>query len=191
MIVDICSNEATALATKYQPLTSAVTPNMSTQDSNKGDSDEDSIGFKQALFARDRHRCTQCYAGETEVIFDPDHNVPRGAGGSNRMSNMNTLCRRCHDAKHGEGLAPCAQIASSGRMTDREFLWYKHLVKHMIPAMAEKHGVNLDTRHSLNGNLSNDTSWYVPLGDLIKLDRMLVEDDEVSNYTSLQPEQNT
>jgi hypothetical protein len=159
---------------------------MSTQDPDKDDSDDSGIKFKQAVFARDRHRCNNCHRDISNVVtLDPDHTVQRGAGGSNRMSNVGALCRRCHDAKHGDGIAPCAQVASSGQMTDAEFVWFKQLVDEMIPALANKYGVNLEPLYGLD----DSDCWFFPRGDLHLLDEKLKEDDTLDGYTSLQPEQ--
>lgn len=139
--------------------------------------------LKKALFTRDQHRCVNCYSTTDTVTLDADHGVPRGVGGSERLSNLNTLCRRCHKAKHGDGIAPTVQLESTGEMTDREFLWFKHLLKEMMPAMARELNVRLAPKFGLN----NEKVWYIPLGDLRLLDKQLTEAD--SQYTSTRPEQ--
>lgn len=139
---------------------------------SKRDSPQDWRNVTRAIFARDRDRCLNCRASaETVVTLDPDHGVPRGAGGADRMSNLNTLCRRCHEAKHGEGIAPTAQFESSGAMTDREFIWFKHFVDEMIPAMAQAAGGRVTPKFGLD----NGTVWYIPVGDLIHLDGQLTK----------------
>jgi len=174
--------EITALAQSANCTTSAVTPTMSTKDTHDNSGDKGRIDFKQAVFARDRHRCNNCKRDIGDVItLDPDHTVPRGVGGSNRMSNIGALCRRCHEAKHGDGTAPCAQVVSSGRMADDEFLWFKQLINEMIPALARKYSVNLHTYYSLDGT----DAWFLPIGDLHLLDEKLGNDDSLEEYTQL------
>lgn len=155
---------------------------MSSKDPKQNSADDDRIDFKQAVFARDRNRCNNCNRDVGSVIaLDPDHTVPRGVGGSNRMSNVGALCRRCHDAKHGDGTAPCAQVVSSGRMTDDEFLWFKHLVDEMLPALARKCGVNLQSYYSLD----DTDAWFLPIGDLYLLDEQLNKNNSVNGYSRL------
>jgi len=137
---------------------------------------------RQAVFARDRHRCQNCLADGDIVILDPDHGVPRGAGGSDRFSNINTLCRRCHKAKHGEGIAPTVQFESTQRMTDREFYWFEHFAKEMLPTMAEIVGAHLNPKFGLE----EKKAWHLPLGDMRAVDKMLTEYDvEYTTYTQL------
>jgi hypothetical protein len=155
---------------------------MSSKDPKQNSTDNGGIDFRQAVFARDRHSCNCCDRDVGNVItLDPDHIVPRGAGGSNRMSNVGALCRRCHKAKHGDGIAPCAQIVSSGRMSDDEFLWFKQLIDEMIPTLARKCDVNLKSFYSLD----DTDAWFLPIGDLKLLDEHLEKDDSVKGYTQL------
>ncbi len=136
---------------------------------------------KEAIHERDRQRCTNCLAlRETVKTFDVDHNVPRGVGGSELYQNKQTLCRRCHDAKHGDGIAPTVQLESSGRMTGVEFRWFRHFVKEMLPKLAEEHGIELEPKF----NLDDGEAWHLPLGDFRRLDRQLSKED--GSYRSLQ-----
>lgn len=152
---------------------------MSTRDFNKKWAD-----LKHAAFVRDQHRCQNCLRKFDDIPIDPDHVVPRGAGGSNRLSNIRTLCRHCHNAKHGEGVAPTVEIASSGEMTDEEFIWFKQFLTQMVPAMAQSYDVRLKPLFGLD-----DTDrWYLPLGDLRLLDQQLLN-GECAEYASFQPEQ--
>ena len=60
------------------------------------------------LYAFYNHRCLACGAWHGDDITI-DHVVPMGAGGSNRIENVQPLCRACHDVKerifHSSGLA--------------------------------------------------------------------------------------
>lgn len=133
----------------------------------------------ESVLEQDRQMCTNCGTVLTREDLDVDHRVPRGAGGSDRSSNLGTLCRVCHDAKHGLGIAPGAQLKSTGNMTDTEFRWFKHLLQEMIPAMARILGVQLVPKFRLN----DDDMWHLPLGDLRLLNAKLVKADE--DYSSL------
>jgi hypothetical protein len=101
---------------------------------------------------RDRHRCMNCRATEEIAeLLDVDHVVLRGVGGGEPLSNQITLCRRCHDAKHVNGLAPTVRVVSTGTMTDTEFAWYKHFVQEMVPALARLAGARLRPKFGLEG----------------------------------------
>ena len=129
---------------------------------------------------RDRRRCLNCGAtSEVATVLDVDHGVPRGAGGADRMSNLSTLCRSCHEAKHGNGIAPSVQMKSTGDMTEREFIWFKQFVKEMVPAMADVAGTRIAPKFSLDGR----DRWYIPIGDVVALDKQLARSDV--RYTSV------
>jgi len=139
--------------------------------------------LKRAVFVRDQHRCVNCLRATDNSPLDADHSVPRGVGGSDRISNLNTLCRRCHQAKHGDSIAPSIQLESTGEMTEVEFFWFKHMLNEMIPAMARE----LDVRLIPKFGLDEDTVWYLPLGDILLLDHQLTKADQ--QYSSLQLEE--
>lgn len=110
--------------------------------------------MKEAVHERDRHLCGNCGRSYSTDELDVDHNVQRGNGGSERFSNLSSLCRRCHDAKHGNGLAPTARFASTGDMTTAEFRWFEHFVKEILPALVRQVGVRLEPKFNLAGALA-------------------------------------
>lgn len=50
---------------------------------------------RRRVLARDGWRCTRCGAALTEATAHVDHMVS-GKHGTNKMSNLRTLCRPCH-----------------------------------------------------------------------------------------------
>ncbi|CAM4313856.1 RNA-guided endonuclease IscB [Vreelandella rituensis] len=58
--------------------------------------------FKSACKTRDKHRCRVC---SSEDSLQVHHLVYRTNGGSDKLSNLMTLCRSCHDNHHQNGLA--------------------------------------------------------------------------------------
>lgn len=55
------------------------------------------------VLARDGCRCTEC--GETWLNYLEIHHIqPLGAGGTNELDNLVTLCRLCHLKAHGHPL---------------------------------------------------------------------------------------
>lgn len=141
--------------------------------------------LRQAVFDLDEYQCQNCLeiVDDDDLTLDPDHNVPRGAGGSDRLSNLNSLCRRCHDAKHGKGIAPTVQWTSTGIMTGTEFVWFKHFMQEMLPALTRAFDIRLVPKFGL----ADEETWYLPLGDLRRLDQQLLEADD--QYLSLQAHQ--
>lgn len=138
---------------------------------------------RQAVLLRDREICVNCKRpkGEAELL-DMDHSVPRGRGGSEAMSNLNTLCRECHDAKHGNGIAPTIEMQSTGRMTASEFLRFEHFMKQILPALARTHAVNVVPKFNLDGR----QAWHIPLGDIQRLDQSVANSSDDLGYLSLQ-----
>jgi len=137
--------------------------------------------LRDAVVKRDREICTCCRRSLENVSkFDVDHNVPRGAGGSDILSNQSALCRQCHRAKHGEGLAPTIELQSTGSMDKLEFMLFKQFFNEMIPALAREFGVRLVPKFRLD---TRDV-WHLPEGDMRRLDSRLA--DEEPEYSSFQ-----
>ncbi len=70
-------------------------------------------------------------------------------------------------------------------MTGLEFMWFRKLLREMIPAMARAFDVRLEPKFGLD----DQDRWYLPVGDLRRLDRQLLEADEDDQYSSFRPEQ--
>jgi len=51
---------------------------------------------RRYVLERDRHRCNRC---GSEKDLTVDHIIPLAKGGSNDLSNFQTLCRRCNSRK--------------------------------------------------------------------------------------------
>jgi hypothetical protein len=106
-----------------------------------------------------------------------DHNVPRGVGGSDTFSNQSALCRQCHDAKHGDGLAPTVELQSTGNMDKVEFMLFKQFFNEMLPAMAR----TVDVRLIPKFRLDKRYVWHLPEGDMRRLDTRLSDEDAEYN----------
>ncbi|MBF0239937.1 MAG: HNH endonuclease [SAR324 cluster bacterium] len=57
--------------------------------------------FKTATKTRDGHKCRVC---KTEANLQVHHLQPRSVGGTDKLSNLMTLCLECHRRHHQEGL---------------------------------------------------------------------------------------
>jgi 5-methylcytosine-specific restriction enzyme A len=51
------------------------------------------------VFDRDRHQCQSCGLTDHNTELNIDHIIPISKGGSNDISNLQTLCRQCNQRK--------------------------------------------------------------------------------------------
>jgi 5-methylcytosine-specific restriction endonuclease McrA len=57
--------------------------------------------LRRLVYARDRHRCTNCgRKGGRRVELHAHHVIPLSRGGTNTLDNLVTLCRDCHRLAH-------------------------------------------------------------------------------------------
>lgn len=54
---------------------------------------------KTYVFQRDHYQCRICGKTEKQTALEVDHIVPIANAGSNDLSNLQTLCRRCNQQK--------------------------------------------------------------------------------------------
>jgi hypothetical protein len=54
--------------------------------------------LSKAVRERDGYRCSYCRS--SDLVLHTHHVIPLSRGGSNAMSNLMTLCEKCHRAKH-------------------------------------------------------------------------------------------
>ena len=59
--------------------------------------------IRRVVYKRDNYRCQNCGTTDTELHLH--HIVPLGQGGLNKKSNLETLCKQCHEAAYGRGQA--------------------------------------------------------------------------------------
>jgi hypothetical protein len=70
----------------------------STQPTSKEIERERWLRIRSHILLRDRFRCVECgFYKHLEV----HHIVPKAKGGTDDYNNLETLCQRCHDKKHG------------------------------------------------------------------------------------------
>ncbi len=67
---------------------------------------------RKQVYKRDNHTCQNCGAqggtgGNAEL--HAHHIVPKSKGGTHKLSNLKTVCKDCHNAIHGNSVAPSAQ----------------------------------------------------------------------------------
>jgi predicted restriction endonuclease len=55
--------------------------------------------IRHEVFKRDEYRCLECGATNQETSLHIDHILPVSQGGSDEMSNLQTLCRDCNLSK--------------------------------------------------------------------------------------------
>lgn len=54
---------------------------------------------RQYIYQRDNYQCQRCGQTQTETTLNIDHIIPLAKGGSNDMSNLQTLCQTCNQNK--------------------------------------------------------------------------------------------
>ncbi|MBD2654847.1 HNH endonuclease [Synechocystis sp. FACHB-383] len=57
------------------------------------------VSVREYIFQRDNYRCCSCGLGLGETALQIDHIIPLAKGGSNDMSNLQTLCQGCNSSK--------------------------------------------------------------------------------------------
>ena len=55
--------------------------------------------LRHEVFRRDGYRCVECGASNNEATLEVDHIIPVIHGGSDELSNLQTLCLQCNRAK--------------------------------------------------------------------------------------------
>lgn len=54
---------------------------------------------KKYVLQRDNYQCQSCGKTEAEIKLNIDHIIPLATGGSNDISNLQTLCSKCNQQK--------------------------------------------------------------------------------------------
>jgi len=63
--------------------------------------DEEFLEARTAVLKRDGYRCVNC--GQTGTELHVHHIIPRSEGGTNDLSNLVTLCAKCHSIQDAKG----------------------------------------------------------------------------------------
>jgi hypothetical protein len=117
---------------------------------------------REAVFERDRGECVNCGASAPDETLDVHHIVPRGRGGSDRLSNLALLCRQCHDAAHDEATAPTVQFSSTGNMSTDSFKTFLRFFSELPTARFDAEG----------------KVWRVPKADFERVVQSVTESQE-------------
>jgi len=79
------------------------------------------LEIRSKILLRDHFRCQECgYFKHLEV----HHIIPRSKGGSDDLTNLVTLCQRCHAKKHGHGYRENRRRKHTRRNNRKKFRRY-------------------------------------------------------------------
>lgn len=135
---------------------------------------------KRAVHERDQRQCICCRKNFDDIgDLDVHHIVPKGVAGPDTIRNKGSLCRRCHEAMHGErDHAPTIRWKSTGDMTDDEFKLYTQFWTEQIPALSS---VVLDHKITPKIGIASAPykAWHIPTGEVRRLDEVLTTMDVV------------
>lgn len=75
---------------------------------------------RKRVYRRDNYRCQNCsrkggHNGDVEL--HAHHVVPKAKGGTHELSNLKTLCSECHNAIHGNTIAPTGRSTPTSSET--------------------------------------------------------------------------
>ena len=102
--------------------------------------------LREAVFVRDKYTCRICGRTVSDgAILHAHHMIPRSAGGTNRINNLLTVCRKCHTPRNHKpggklyGLKPV-----TGTFRDATFMntvrWYiVNEIKTLYPDIIVNH----------------------------------------------------
>lgn len=109
--------------------------------------------IREQVIERDRGECQNCCASVGQS-GDVHHIVPRGKGGSDKLSNLRLLCRQCHDAVHDDdAMAPTVQFRSTGQMNTDSFNIFLQFFEELPSARFD----------------ADQKAWRVPKADFDKI----------------------
>ena len=57
------------------------------------------LSVRKYVYQRDNYQCQSCGQTQRETQLNIDHIVPLATGGSNDLSNLQTLCANCNQKK--------------------------------------------------------------------------------------------
>lgn len=92
--------------------------------------------------------CQNCRKPREEVRLEVHHVVPVSNGGSHAESNLRVLCRDCHEAAHGNEMAPVIEFFTGWKIPDEDFEVFRSYLR--------------ESPMRPNGG----DGYYIPLGDL-------------------------
>ena len=110
--------------------------------------------LRHEFFKRDNYRCRECGATNKETTLEIDHIVPVSKGGSNNITNLQTLCKKCNRSKHTRTWVGGVKDNKPRRIGSSKH--YKRSFKKTCP--------NCHIAINVNDNVCPSCSWDIKLG---------------------------
>lgn len=125
---------------------------------------------REKIFERDGGACRTC--GDNQYILEVHHISAYVEGGSERASNLVTLCRKCH--KKFEGFDGLLRKVLSGKMTLEKFLEERKNLTRAYHNSAYRNGkkpkpVNIPCTADEHARITSTTSGAQRLAVLLRL----------------------
>lgn len=83
------------------------------------------------VLERDSHQCVNCHTVGGVDDLQVHHIVPVGQAGTHALSNLVSVCPKCHRAAHRQCMAPRVKWYSKNEMSDTEFQHHRDLWQQM------------------------------------------------------------
>ena len=81
--------------------------------------------WRESVFKRDNYTCVECGGKPPQVVLHCDHIIPVSQGGTDELSNLQTLCEQCNLSKsnsYWESIAPHSNSSEQSSSSQSEDL---------------------------------------------------------------------
>ena len=141
------------------PIASWYTVKYATAEEWNGKPDEKWLNIQSKVFKRDGYKCRCCKAGRTEL--HAHHIIPRSQNGPDTLTNLVTLCKKCHVDLHKGVSIKIGNVVHKTAKQDtvcaiiRKYLDFKNVpVQNIYGFQVKAQRIKLNLPHSALNNAS-------------------------------------